>query len=193
MAKPNNIWLIRHGETEWSLSGAHTSRTDLPLTTEGERQAAELSAFLGHRSFSLVLVSPLKRALETCKLAGYADCAEVEENLREWNYGDYEGKSTAEIRQKRPGWNLWNDGVLNGESVDQVYLRAQRVVQRAENIDGDVALFAHGHILRVLTSCWLGLPADAGRLFALSTATISILSYEREQRVISRWNQPVVS
>lgn len=186
----NELWLIRHGETIWSLSGAHTGRTDLPLTAEGERRAAAVGRFLAGRRFTLVLSSPLQRARETCRLAGYGDVAQVDDDLCEWDYGDYEGKSTAQIREQRPGWELWRDGPLHGETVEQVYTRAARVITRAAQAGGQVALFAHGHILRILTACWLALPADDGRLFALSTATVSVLGYEREQRVISRWNQP---
>src|SRR5277367_226729 len=191
MDETGELWLIRHGETEWSLSGAHTGRTDLPLTAEGERRAAAVGKFLAGRKFALVLTSPMARARETCRLAGYGDVAQIESNLREWDYGDYEGRSTADIRKDRPDWNLWNDGVPGGETVEQVYDRAAKVIERATQVEGDVALFAHGHILRILTACWLGLPANAGRLFGLSTATISLLGYEREQRIISRWNQPV--
>jgi probable phosphoglycerate mutase len=189
-AKPNQLWLIRHGETIWSLSGAHTGRTDLPLTAQGELRAEAVGRFLNGRRFALVLSSPLQRARETCRLAGYGDVAQIDDDLIEWNYGDYEGLSTAQVREKRPGWELWRDGPLHGETVEQVYARATRVIQRAVQADGDVALFAHGHILRILTACWLALPANDGRLFALSTATVSVLGYEREQRVISRWNQP---
>jgi probable phosphoglycerate mutase len=187
---PNELWLIRHGETAWSLSGAHTGTTDLPLTAEGERRAALLGKMLAGKQFALVLTSPMQRARETCSIAGYADGAQVDANLSEWNYGDYEGKSTPQIREVRPGWELWKDGVPNGETVEQVYARAAKVIDRAMQATGDVALFAHGHILRILAACWLALPPNAGRLFALSTATVSILGYEREQRVISRWNLP---
>jgi broad specificity phosphatase PhoE len=190
MAKPE-IWLIRHGETAWSLSGAHTSRTDLPLTAEGEKRAAQVGKFLNGRPFALVLTSPMARARETCRIAGYADHAQLEDNLREWDYGDYEGRSTPDIQKDRPGWNLFTDGVINGETIEQVYERTSKVIDRVAGASGDVALFAHGHVLRILTSCWLALPPRAARLFALGTATISILGYEREQPVISRWNQPV--
>jgi probable phosphoglycerate mutase len=189
-AGTNELWLIRHGETAWSLSGAHTGATDIPLTVEGERRAAAVGRFLAGRQFALVLCSPLERARETCRLAGYGDAARIDDDLCEWNYGDYEGKSTAQIREQRPDWELWRDGPLHGETVEQVYVRAARVIERASQANGDVALFAHGHILRILTACWLALPANDGRLFALSTATVSVLGYEREQRVISRWNQP---
>lgn len=186
----HELWLIRHGETAWSLSGAHTGTTDLPLTAEGERRATALGKLLNGKHFALVLTSPMQRARETCRLAGYADGAQVDANLSEWNYGSYEGLSTPDIRKDRPGWDLWKDGVPEGETVEQVYARAAKIISRAVEAQGDVALFAHGHILRILTACWLQLPPNAGRLFALSTATLSVLGYEREQRVISRWNQP---
>jgi probable phosphoglycerate mutase len=184
----HQLWLIRHGETAWSLSGAHTGRTDIPLTPNGERHALAIAKNLGGRSFSLVLTSPLQRARETCSLAGYGEVALVDEDLKEWNYGDYEGRTTTEIRLERPGWELWRDGVPSGETVDQVAERAQRVITRASEAGGDVALFAHGHLLRILTACWLSLAPDAGRLFSLGTASISMLGYERENRVISLWN-----
>lgn len=182
------IWLIRHGETEWSKSGAHTGRTDLPLTEEGRRRAAAIGRYLAGRPFALVLTSPLQRAQETCRIAGYGSPAMVDPNLREWDYGDYEGRKTAEIREDRPDWNLWTDGVPNGETIQSVAERARKVIGRAAAAGGDIALFAHGHILRILTACWLGLDPSAGRLFALSTASVSTLGFERETRVISRWN-----
>ncbi len=185
---PTQLWLFRHGETEWSRSGAHTGRTDLPLTDAGRQRAIALGHFLDHRPFALVLTSPMERARDTCMLAGYGDVAQIEPNLVEWNYGDYEGLSTADIRKGRPNWNLWRDGVANGETVEQVAARARAVIDRATQLDGDVALFAHGHILRILTACWLGLTPDCGRLFALGTATISTLGHERETRVITLWN-----
>ena len=185
------LWLIRHGETAWSLSGAHTGRTDLPLTPDGEKHAADLGKFLAGRAFSMVMTSPMRRARETCRLAGYASQATLEPNLLEWDYGDYEGLSTPDIRKSRPGWELWRDGPLNGERVEDVYTRAAKVISRTDQSPGDVALFAHGHILRILTACWLALEPSDGRLFALSTATLSILGYERDQRVISLWNQSV--
>lgn len=185
---PREIWLIRHGQTVWSLSGAHTGRTDLPLTEEGRRRAAALRPLLNGHPFSLVLASPLQRALETCRLAGYGDVAQVDPNLQEWDYGDYEGLTTSQILQQRPGWSLWRDGVPNGETIEQAAARAEAVLARAMKTDGDVALFAHGHILRILTACWLELPPTDARLFALATATVSALGYERETCVISRWN-----
>jgi len=182
------LWLIRHGDTEWTASGAHTGRTDLPLTDAGREHAKAIRRYLGERKFALVLTSPLARARETCNLAGYGDVAQLEPNLREWDYGDYEGRSTAQIREKAPGWSLWTSGVPNGETIDQVSARAEAVIGRALHAEGDAALFAHGHILRILTARWLGLPPVEGRLFALGTASVSKLGYEHETRVIRQWN-----
>ena len=183
------LWLIRHGETEWSASGAHTGTTDLPLTPKGENRARGLKPLLQGHEFALVLSSPLQRARRTCELAGLGDPAQADPDLREWNYGEYEGKSTAQIRQTRPGWSLFRDGVPGGESIGQVAERARRVIERAVQAqDGDVALFAHGHILRILTACWLDLDPRDARLFALETASVSVLGYEHENRVISKWN-----
>jgi probable phosphoglycerate mutase len=182
------IWLIRHGETEWSLSGQHTGRTDLPLTAAGERHAADIGRYLAGRSFALVLTSPLQRARETCKLAGYGDVAQLEPDLQEWDYGAYEGRTSAQIQESVPDWTIWTSPVPQGETIQQVAVRATRVIERASKAGGDVALFAHGHLLRILTACWLGLPPDDGKLFALGTASISVLGYERETRVIARWN-----
>ena len=184
------IWLIRHGQTAWTLSGAHTGRTDLPLTEAGRENARAVGRWLAGRKFAQVLVSPLSRARETCRLAGYGDVAQVDANLCEWNYGDYEGRTTADIRKERPDWFLWRDGPLNGETVEQVGVRAEAVLARVADVDGDVALFAHGHLLRILTTRWLGLPPDCGRMFALGTATVSTLGFERETKVISQWNLP---
>lgn len=185
---PQQIWLIRHGETEWSLSGAHTGRTDIPLTTAGREQAAALGRHLAGRHFALVLASPLQRALDTCRLAGFGDAAIVDPNLCEWNYGDYEGHTTAQIRGSRPDWSLWRDGVPNGETIDQVAARAEAVIARVLPVEGDVALFAHGHILRILTARWLGFEPAAASHFVLGTASISTLGFERETRAITRWN-----
>jgi broad specificity phosphatase PhoE len=179
---------MRHGETEWSRSGAHTGNKDLPLTEAGSTRARAIGHFLAGRHFALVLTSPLERARETCRLAGYGNVAEIEPSLREWNYGDYEGLTTAEIRAKAPGWSIWTSGVSNGESIDQVAIRANAVIERASRAEGDIALFAHGHILRILAACWLGLEPADGRLFSLSTASVSILGYEREARAITLWN-----
>jgi probable phosphoglycerate mutase len=183
------LWLIRHGETEWSVTKRHTGRTDIALTATGERQAAALGRHLARRAFALVLCSPLQRARETCRLAGYSDVATYTDDLLEWDYGAYEGRTTSEIRTEVPGWSIWTGGVPGGETIEQMGNRAEQVIKQALAVDGDVALFAHAHILRILTACWLGLPPDAGRLFALSTASVSVLGHERETRVISVWNQ----
>ena len=188
MSLPSKLWLIRHGETEWSRTGQHTGRTDIPLTSAGQAKAAAIGRYLGKRSFSLVLTSPLQRARETCRLAGYGDIAQVEPDLMEWAYGAYESRTSAEIRREVPDWNIWTHGVVGGETVEQVGERARRVIERACSAGGDVALFAHGHVLRILTACWLGLPAVGGRLLALDTACLSVLGYEREIRVIQQWN-----
>ena len=182
------IYLVRHGETEWSLSGAHTGRTDLPLTRSGEEKAARLREKLSGRPFSLVLTSPLERARRTCEIAGYLGAAQIDPNLLEWNYGDYEGRTSKQIREDRPGWELFRDGVPNGESLGQVAARAETVIARALAAEGDVALFAHGHILRILAARWMKLPPEDARLFALSTASVSTLGYEHETRVITSWN-----
>jgi broad specificity phosphatase PhoE len=182
------LWLIRHGETEWSRSGAHTGRTDLPLTQNGCARARALGKLLNGRQFATVLSSPLARARETCRLAGYGDAMQIEPNLHEWDYGDYEGLSTAQIHEKRPNWSLWVDGVPNGETVEHVGERASAVIQRATAGAGDAALFAHGHVLRILSACWLGLAPSDGRLLGLDTASISILGYEHDTRVIRLWN-----
>ena len=189
----SELWLVRHGETEWSAGGRHTGRTDVPLTEAGEAQARALGAALAGHEFALVLTSPLARARETCRLAGLDDRAEVSYALVEWDYGDYEGRRTVEIREERPGWTLWADGVPNGETAAEVAARARTVIERANAVfrserGGDVVLFAHGHVLRVLTATWLGLAPEDGRLFGLETATYSVLGYERETRVIRHWN-----
>ena len=187
--KPVQLWLVRHGETEWSATGQHTGRTDLPLTLEGKLHARQIGGFLNGRGFALVLTSPLQRARETCRLAGYGESAIIDANLREWDYGEYEGRTTPEIRIQHPGWFLWRDGVIGGERIEQVAARAQMAIDRAAASSGDTLLFAHGHILRVLAACWLGLPPMAGRLFALDTASVSVLGYERDTRVITQWNR----
>jgi broad specificity phosphatase PhoE len=183
------LWLIRHGETEWSLSGAHTSRTDIPLTERGKERATKIRDYLAQRKFSLVLTSPLQRARETCRIAGYADVAQIEENLREWDYGIFEGRTTADIRKDQPDWSIWDSPVPEGEPVEHVAARAQKVIDRALQVGGDVALFAHAHILRILAATWLGLEPRGGRLFALGTGSVSTLGYERETRVVCTWNR----
>jgi broad specificity phosphatase PhoE len=191
MAMPQpHLTLVRHGDTEWSLSGRHTGWTDIPLVESGRRQAKLLGGRLAGRSFALVLSSPLSRALETCRLAGLGDAATVDPDLREWNYGDLEGLTSDEIRRSMPGWTIWSGPVPGGETADEVGQRADRVIERVMPVDGDVAIFAHGHLLRVLAARWLGLPADHGALFELATATLSRLGWERERRVIELWNEP---
>src|SRR5271165_3954993 len=182
------LWLILHGETAWSLSGAHTGRTDLPLTPAGEEKAKGIGAKLAGRKFALVLTSPLERARRTCEIAGFGALARMDPDLMEWDYGSYEGRTTAEIRRDRPGWVLFRDGVPGGETIAQVAVRAETVIAAALDAEGDTALFAHGHILRILSACWLGLPPEDAKLFRLDTAGISTLGYEHETRVITRWN-----
>lgn len=182
-----NLWLVRHGETEWSAAGRHTSATNLALTPEGERKAAAVGRMLAGKQFALVLASPLRRALETCRLAGYS--AAVEADLHEWNYGSYEGLTTAQIQLENPHWTIWTGTPPGGESAAEVAARADRVIARAVAAGGDVALFSHGHLLRVLAARWLELDPTNGRLFALSTGSISILGYEREARVLQMWNR----
>ena len=185
----NQLWLIRHGETEWSASGRHTGRTDVPLTSAGREQAKALGRYLAGRAFALVLTSPLGRARETCRLAGYGDVVEVIDDLREWDYGIYEGRTTAEIRTEQPDWSIWTAPVPQGESLDQVAARARRVIDRAAAAAGDVALFAHAHVLRILAAAWIGGAPIDGRRFALGTAAVSVLGYERQTRVIQMWNR----
>jgi broad specificity phosphatase PhoE len=187
-ARCPELWLIRHGETEWSASGQHTGRTDIPLTEAGIRQAQALGRYLGGRSFALVLTSPLSRAADTCGLAGYGDVGQPSDDLLEWDYGQAEGRTTAEMRRERPGWSVWDGGPPGGETVEQVGRRTDRVIARGVEASGDVALFAHAHVLRILAARWLGLPPRDGRLFILGPASVSVLAWEREGRVISRWN-----
>lgn len=183
------VFLARHGETEWSVTGQHTGRTDLPLTEEGGRQAKRLGARLAGADFALVLVSPLSRALETARLAGFGDVAEVDPDLIEWDYGAYDSLTAAEIRQERPGWTPWHGGYPGGETLDELAARADRIVRRVRPVDGDVALFAHGHILRVIAARWLEQPAIEASHYYLATATLSVLAWERETPVIERWNE----
>ena len=184
------VVLVRHGETLWSRVGKHTGRTDVPLTEEGRRQSERVGDALRGRRFALVLTSPLQRAAETCRLAGLGDVAVFREELMEWDYGAYEGRTTPEIRAEVPKWLLWRDGVPGGETAADVGRRVDEVIADVRAADGDVAIFAHGHVLRVLAARWLGLPPTEGRLLALDPATISILGYERETPVIRRWNEP---
>lgn len=188
-ARPQ-AWLVRHGETEWSRSGQHTGLTDVPLTDAGRDQARLLRRKLGHRQFALILSSPMSRALETARLGGFGDRVEIDPELHEWNYGRYEGLTTAEIRTAVPGWTVWTHPIPGGETADEVAARVDRVIARIRAAPGDAALFAHGHVLRVLTARWLGLPPTDGRHLALGTATVSVLGWERETAVVERWNEP---
>jgi probable phosphoglycerate mutase len=183
-----DIALVRHGETEWTISGRHTSHTDRPLTAAGRDEAVALGAVLGGRAFGLVLSSPMRRALETCRLAGYEEVVEVSGDVAEWDYGDYEGRTTAEIRADVPGWTLWTHGVPNGETPAAVAMRADRVIARARLVAGHTLVFSHGHFLRALAARWLGLDTTNGRLFALSPGSLSALGWEREQAVVKSWN-----
>ncbi|MSO79427.1 MAG: histidine phosphatase family protein [Acidimicrobiia bacterium] len=185
---PTEIIVVRHGATEWSENGRHTGRTDLPLTAQGRAEAEGLRDRMSALDLELVLTSPLMRARETADLAGVGDRAEVVDAMREWDYGEYEGVTTAEIRQTIPGWTVWAGPCPGGESAADVGARADAVLARVANVDGAVAVFSHGHYLRVLVARWLGLPPADGRLFALATAAISILSYEREQPVLRTLN-----
>jgi probable phosphoglycerate mutase len=182
--------LVRHGDTEWSQNGRHTSHTDLPLLPSGVQRASHLRPVLGAFSFARVLCSPLQRARQTAELAGFADRLEVVPDLTEWNYGDYEGLTSDQIRVDRPGWQLWTDGAPGGESPQEVAARADRVIADAVRAAGDVLMFAHGHILRVLVARWIAEPSSAGRCFKLDPATLSILGHEHEDRVVERWNSP---
>ena len=185
------IYLARHGETAWSLSGQHTGLTDLPLTERGERNASRLGERLRGLTFARVLTSPLQRAARTCELAGFGTVAEVESDLLEWNYGDYEGRRTVEIHAERPDWQLFRDGCPGGESPDQVGARADRVVSRVRAVQGDVLVFSSGHFLRVFAARWLGLEPAGGRYFLLGTASLSALSYEHNlsEPVLRLWNE----
>lgn len=182
------VFLVRHGETEWSLSGKHTSRTDLPLTAEGERRADLLAPVFERHPFALVLTSPLKRAVRTCELAGLLSRAECMDDLREWDYGDYEGRTTADIHLAHPAWNLFHDGAPHGETAEDVAVRMRRVLGRVLASKGDVAVFGHGHALRVFAAVWLELAPEDAERFALETGTVSVLGFERETRVIRMWN-----
>jgi len=182
------VYVVRHGETEWSISGQHTGITDIPLTENGRNQVKCLQPVLANEVFALVLTSPLHRAMETCKLSGLGEKAEVEPNLVEWNYGEYEGVTSKEIHKTVPGWLVFNDGAPGGETPEQIGARADRVIQRVRAVQGNVALFAHGHIFRVLVARWLDLPATAGRNFLLDTGTLNILSYYRGYPAVKIWN-----
>jgi probable phosphoglycerate mutase len=183
----SEVWLVRHGATEWSESGRHTSTTDLPLLREGQDAARALAPRLAAHEFALVLTSPRSRARRTAELAGFPD-AQVDDDLAEWDYGDYEGVTTDQIRESVPGWTIWTHPCPGGETRDQVGARLDRVVARATSAQGDTLVFGHGHALRVLAARWLGLPVDDGRLFVLGTATVSVLGHEHDDRAVMRWN-----
>jgi probable phosphoglycerate mutase len=184
----SEIVLVRHGETEWSRSGQHTGDTDLPLLPEGEEQARAVAPRLAGREFALVLCSPMQRARRTAELAGFGDRAEVDDDLRERDYGEYEGRRTKDIRVERPGWDVWRDDIPGGETLEQLAARADRVIERALAADGDVLLFAHSHFLRELGGRWIGLGPEGGGKLTLATATLSTLGWERERRVLRGWN-----
>jgi broad specificity phosphatase PhoE len=186
------VVLVRHGETDWSAHKRHTGRTDVPLTEEGRREAERLGRAIRGRTFALVLTSPLKRAAETCWLIGFGDQAQARDDLMEWDYGDYEGRTTLDIRNTVPGWTIFTHGAPNGEKLEQVGARADRVLAEVRGAGGDVLIVAHGHLLRVLAARWLGLEPRDGRLFALDPATLSVLGHERETAVIQMWNEPAV-
>lgn len=180
------LWLVRHAQTEWSVSGQHTGRTDIALTDDGREHARSLR--LPERDWKLVLTSPLQRAMETAALTGFAARAQERDDLLEWDYGDYEGRTTDAIRVERPGWSIWKDGVTGGETADEVGERCDRIIEEALGVDGDVLAFAHGHVLRILAARWVEQPAAFGGRIALATGGVAVLGFEREQRVISRWN-----
>lgn len=185
------VYLLRHGETEWSRLGKHTSVTDVPLTENGRTAARLLHPVLAKDTFGLVLISPLRRARDTCALAGLGSVAIVDHDLMEWNYGEYEGLTTRQIRVTRPDWSLFRDGCPGGESPEQVVSRAERIIARVRETERHVALFAHGHIFRVLTARWINLPVSHGERFVLDTATISVLGYYYQTPAVKIWNAPV--
>jgi broad specificity phosphatase PhoE len=185
------IYLLRHGETEWSLNGRHTGVTDIPLTENGHLAARRLAPILAEETFALVLTSPLQRARETCDLAGLGKRANVEADLIEWNYGDYEGLTTQQIRRTRPAWSVFRDGCPGGESPEQVGARADRLLVKIRATEGNVALFGHGHFSRVLAARWINLSASYGEHFLLDTATLNVLGYYRESPALKMWNAPL--
>jgi probable phosphoglycerate mutase len=192
MADPaRRVFAIRHGETEWSLNGRHTGTTDIPLTDNGRRLATRLRPLLARTPFATVLTSPLERARETCELAGLGDSAVVDRDLVEWNYGTYEGLTPAQIHATAPGWLIFRDGCPGGETPVEIGARVDRVIARVRAGQGEVALFAHGHVLRVLVARWIGLPPGAGQHFLLDTGTLNILSYYREVPAVRTWNAPL--
>lgn len=182
------LWLVRHGETAWSLSGQHTGRTDIPLTERGHRQAHQLAPLLAAQPFERVLTSPMSRAIETCREAGLGERAEVEPELHEWDYGIYEGRTTPGIRETAPGWSVWDSPIPEGESLEQIEARARALIGRLLTMRGRIALFSHAHFLRVLGGCWMGDSAALGAHLVLDTASISILGFDRGIRALRQWN-----
>jgi probable phosphoglycerate mutase len=193
MQQPGEIFLIRHGETEWSLSGQHTGLTDIPLTERGRRAAERLAPMLARTTFALVLSSPLQRARLTCELAGLGDRAQIDRDLMEWNYGEYEGLTSDEIERRAPGWRIFHDGCPGGESPLQVAARVDRLIEKARRVAGSVALFAHGHVFRVFAARWIGLPPEYGSRFLLDTSTLNILAYYHGIPALRCWNAPIGS
>ncbi len=187
-----SVCLIRHGETEWSLNGRHTGTTDIPLTENGRNVARLWKPVASQQTFALVMTSPLQRARETCELTGLGQRAEVDNDLREWNYGEYEGLTAKQIVEQRPSWMIFTDGCPSGESPDEVQARIDRVIKKVRAVEGDVALFAHGHFLRSFGARWLGLRAEEGRFFLLDPATVSVVSYYRGIPAVKRWNAPLI-
>jgi broad specificity phosphatase PhoE len=187
-----SVFAIRHGETAWSLTGQHTGTTDLPLTENGRRLAERMRTLLAGNAFALVLCSPMRRARETCALAGFGDKAVIDRDLLEWNYGEYEGLTPEQIRKVAPGWLIFRDGCPGGETPEQVGARVDRIIARSRAVVGNIALFAHGHVLRVLVSRWIGLPAGGGQHFQLDTGTLSVLDYYCEMPAVRVWNGPIV-
>ena len=187
-----NVFAIRHGETAWSLNGRHTGTTDLPLTDTGRRLAERMRPVLTTKAFELVLCSPLQRARQTCELAGLGGRAAIDPDLIEWNYGEYEGLTPKQIQERAPGWLIFRDGCPGGEAPDQVSARVDRVIGRARAVPGNTALFAHGHLLRVLAARWIGLPATGGQHFMLNTGTLCVLGYYRQIPAVRIWNGPLV-
>jgi probable phosphoglycerate mutase len=186
------VFLIRHGETEWSISRQHTGITDIPLTENGRRLARLLAPVLAREKFSLSLTSPLLRARETCELAGFGKCSEIDRDLMEWNYGEYEGLTPEQIHAKAPGWMLFRDGSPGGESPREIGARVDRVIARVRAVEGHVTLFAHGHVFRVFAARWMGLPPESGCHFMLDTATLSVLSYYRDVPAVKQWNAMIM-
>jgi len=187
-----NVFAVRHGETAWSLSGRHTGTTDIALTENGRRLAERMRPVLAKEVFALVLCSPMQRARETCELAGLGGRAVIDPDLAEWNYGQYEGLTPKQIHEGAPGWLIFRDGCPGGESPEEMGTRADRVIAQARATEGDVALFAHGHVLRVLAARWIGLPAASGQHFLLDTGTLSVLGYYRDLPAVRVWNGPLI-